>query len=171
MRQIEESRLLAQHPFCPLSVFDVDRRSVPFDDVSPLAQRHGAQHGPAVLPVSPAQPCFLLERLSSRPGCAPLVHRAVFGMECIHPAPALSLLQRQARILPETLIEEIGGAVGQLLQTTAGIVSMTSRSCSLRLRARLTRPVTINEVIKNEITTTASSEYWILKLKTGAAKK
>src|SRR5437667_11017090 len=107
MRQIEESRLLAQHPFCPLSVFDVDRSSVPFDDVSPLAQWHGAQHGRAVLPVRPPQPCFLLERLSSRPGCAPLVHRTVFGMECIHRAPSLSLLQTQTRLLPETLSEEI----------------------------------------------------------------
>ncbi len=45
------------------------------------------------------------------------------------------------------------------------------RAASARLRARLTRPVTTNEVIKNEITTTASSEYSTLKLKTGAAKK
>ncbi len=104
MRQIEESRLIAQRPFCPLSVFDVDRRSVPFDDASPLAQRHCAQHGPAILPV----------RLSSRQGRAPLVHRTVFGMKCIHPTPAPSLLQRQTRILPETLIQKISGAVGQL---------------------------------------------------------
>src|SRR6266566_5334037 len=114
MRQIEESRLIAQPPFCPLSVFDVDRRSVPFDDVSPLAQRHGAQQGPAILPVSPPQACFLLERFASRQGRAPVVHRAVFGMKCIHPAPAPSLLQRETRILPKTLIQKLSGAVGGL---------------------------------------------------------
>src|SRR5260370_1138448 len=56
---------------------------------------------------------LFVERLSGRKGCAPFFLGAVFGMKCIHPAPAQSFFQSETRVLPETLIQEISGAVGQ----------------------------------------------------------
>jgi hypothetical protein len=121
MREVEQSSLLAQHAFRQLSLLDVGTRSVPFHDVSlRVAQRHSAQHEPAIFPVSPPQPCFLLERLSSRQGRAPLVDCAVFGMKCIHPAPAAAFLQRETGIVPETLIQKISRAVGEFAPDQRG---------------------------------------------------
>src|SRR5206468_10138912 len=102
------------YSFGPLSVVDVGSRSVPFDDVPlRIAQRHSAQHEPAILPVSAPQTCFLLERLSSRQSRAPLVDGAVFGMKCVHPTPAAALFQGEAGVVSEALIQKIRRPVGQ----------------------------------------------------------
>ena len=52
-----------------LPVFDIGTRAVPLDDVSQLvAQRHGAEQEPAILPVSSPNACFSLERFPGRHG-------------------------------------------------------------------------------------------------------
>ena len=64
-----------------LQVLDVGACCVPFDDVSSfVAQRDKAQQKPAIFAVGPPQTRFLLELLSSRELCLPVLHRAVFGM-------------------------------------------------------------------------------------------
>src|SRR5882724_10996800 len=99
-----------------LAVLDVGRRSIPLDDISELVpQRHYAQQEPPIFPVNPPQARFLLERLSSRQRCAPLLHQrcAVLGMPRSRPAPALYVLQRETRIFEQTLIAEVDRAVRQ----------------------------------------------------------
>ena len=60
--------------FGPVAFLDVDRGSIPIDDVSQLiAQRHIADQQPAILPVCSPHPCLTLHRFPGRHGCLPLV--------------------------------------------------------------------------------------------------
>src|SRR5882762_9501456 len=97
------------------SVFDVGGCSIPFNDASLfVAQRHSAKQEPAICPVRSPQSRLPLERLSRRKGGPPFFLCAIFGMKCTsHPAPSQSLFPRETRVLPETLIQEIGRTVGQ----------------------------------------------------------
>ena len=157
-----------------LQVLDVGARCVPFDDVAPLvAQRDKAQQKPAIFSVGPPQTPLLLERLSSGEPCMPVVHGAVFGMQCIHPGPA-AFLYRDAGIVTEPFIRL--AAISELLEA-AGIVSMMtcsrsfSAAASPSLRARLTSPVMRNDAVAKTTTVKISSGLSIRKLKIGGVKK
>src|SRR4029453_10521105 len=99
-----------------LSIFDVDARSVPFDDV-PLvvAQWHRADEEPPILAVGSPDPCFCLERTARCDGAAPLVeqHGKVLGMNGDAATPAKALLHRETGVLVPAMVEEINGAVWQ----------------------------------------------------------
>src|SRR5438093_5665026 len=97
----------------PPAFGDVDARSIPSNDVScVIAQRGGANQEPAIFPVGPPQAHFILGGLPRSHVRAPLFHDPwkVFGMDCERRLFNV-LLQREARIVQRTPIDEINDAV------------------------------------------------------------
>src|SRR5216684_3349945 len=103
---------LSRQHFRPLVVLNIDGYSVPLDDVSLLvAQRRGANQEPAIFSVSPPQAYFILGGFPSGQVREPLFQDSwkVFGMNWARRVFNF-LLQREARIVHPTLIDEINGA-------------------------------------------------------------
>src|ERR1700719_4284613 len=90
---------LSQCVFGSLSIFDINGRSIPPDDVAGLvAQRHGAPQEPTIFPVNATQARFCLDVV--RRGPVPYSARGrisdsrpILGMVCIDKVPTARLLQ------------------------------------------------------------------------------
>ena len=108
--RIEQRPRLA---FRSLAVVNIDGYPVPLNQVSlPVAQRRGANQEPAIFSVSPPQTHFILRGFPSGHVREPLFHHTwkVFGMNCARWLFNF-LLQREARIVQPTLIDEINRAI------------------------------------------------------------
>src|SRR5260370_32933681 len=82
---------LPQCIFNPLAIVDVERDTVPFDDLALLvAQRHAANPVPSVVPIGSSQPLFQLERLAppDMPPPPPLAHPKSTELHGAPPATA-----------------------------------------------------------------------------------
>ncbi len=113
---LQKPLLPGQQRLGPLPIFDVDRGSVPFDDVSHLVvERCVADQQPAIITVSGPDPDFALHRLPGCHRCAPQVEKPgqIVGMTCVTPSPTEQLFQGPTGEVHETLIDEVDGSVGQ----------------------------------------------------------
>src|SRR5437879_12250457 len=110
--RIEQRPRLA---FRSLAVVNIDGYPVPLNQVSlPVAQRRGANQEPAIFSVSPPQTHFILGGFTSGQVREPLFHDSwkIFGMNWARRVFNF-LLQREARVVQPTLIDEINGTIRQ----------------------------------------------------------
>jgi hypothetical protein len=97
-----------------VAIVDVGGRAEPSDGpVLVVEQRLGPGEEPAVGPVMPPDPVLQLEGPGAEDGLSPSGEAIVpvFGVDCVEPAHAEDVLDRQAAVVEEAMVDVIAGAI------------------------------------------------------------
>src|SRR5882762_4465440 len=112
LRQIR--LVLTESIFGLLTVLDVGRRPIPFDDFSgPVAQRFDSKQKPPIFAVEALEPSFHLALRAGIPCLAPHPLQVCHIVRMNYASPSLqSAFDRETGVIERRLIKELGPAIG-----------------------------------------------------------